>query len=193
MKNKAPSYSIDTAYSIDWVEEIIDQVRHDIYAGLVDRATGSVKTPRYKIDRSTHPNIVNDDRIEIPRGREKLLERCLLLLLDRREPAMEEEDIAFFLQMNFKGFGDKPNKRMKLKYKMKPTHLMYFFRLVFNAVYAYQASNTELQAFRNAVAQSFVDYDSVKPDTIVTYFNKKRPSVEEAYANIISRITAEYI
>lgn len=192
MGSNVTSHTVDNASAIEWVEKIVDQLRRDFYAGLAEISAGKVKVPRYKIDRNAHPKIAVDERIELTEDRKEILERCLLMLADGREPVLSEDDVAFFLQMNFKGFGDEPGEHVKLEYKMKPTHLMYFFRLVFDKVYANQVSSSELRTFRDTVANSFVGFDMVKPETIVTYFNKVRPAVIRVYGNDIKRISAEY-
>jgi hypothetical protein len=192
MSNTATSHTVDNSYAIDWVEKIVDQMRHDIYAGLAEIASGKVKIPRYKIDRNAYPQTRIDDRIELSDNRKEILERCLLMLADGREPVLSEDDVAFFLQMNFKGFGDEPDERVKFEYNMKPTHLIYFFRLVVNEVYGNEVTDEKIRRFRDAVVNSFVGYDLVKPETIVTYFNKVRPAVIRVYGNDMKRISAEY-
>lgn len=192
MSIKGSSHIVDNSYAIEWVEKIVDQMRNDIYAGLAEIAAGKVKVPRYKIDRKAYPKTPIDDRIELSENKKEILERCLLMLVDGTEPVLSEDDMAFFLQMNFKGFGDLPGERIMLTHKMKSTHLIYFFRLVVDALYGNRANDRELRMFRDAVVSSFVGYDSVKPETIVTYFNKPRPAVIRVYGNSIKRISAEY-
>ena len=115
-----------------------------------------------------------------------------MLLEGRRNPVIEEGVADKFMQMNFKGCGDKPNGRVKLKYVMKSTHLLYFFHLVYEAVFRGYKNDHIQREFRNAVTESFVGYESLKPSSITTYFPRYRSEVYDAYDSPIKTLKAQY-
>lgn len=195
MKSKLSSHITDhdNQTSIDHLEELLQRINETTINFFIEKGIGKAKVAQFKLDRGAYDKKVIDDRIEIPEGRKDILIGCLEMLEDRVKPVITLDDIEVFLQMNFKGFGDKPNERVKLKYNMKKTHLMYFFRLVCNAIYADHPSNSELRGFRNAVAQSFIGYESLNDATLGKYFKLERPYVYKAFARRISRLQASDI
>jgi len=192
MKSKASPKIIDGKryVSLDWLSDRIDEFNKDVHNNTVFVPFTKNSEEPYTINRESYPEL--DDRIEIPEGRKELLERCILLLEGRRNPVIEEGVADKFMQMNFKGCGDKPNGRVKLKYVMKSTHLLYFFHLVYKAVFRGYENDHIQREFRNAVTESFVGFESLPQKTISTYFTRERPSVLAAYRDVIKTLKAQY-
>lgn len=190
MKSKPSQKIIDGKHyvSLEWLSDCIDELNKNVHKNTVFVPFTKNSEEAYTIDRDAFPEL--DDRIEVPEGRLKLLGACVTLLERRMNPVIEEGVADKFVEMNFQGCGEKPNSRVKLKYDMKPSHLLYFFHLVYIAVFKGYTNDYNLREFRNAITESFEGFESFDSKTISTYFTRERPAVIAAYDSRIKTLKA---
>ena len=138
-----------------------------------------LRSPLSKITNPGKPLPDNDDRIPLDEKQKKFMESCFSsFLLEKHFMAddatpMTREDLDYFLQANFKGFGDKvARKKFKVAFR-NATHFVAYVKQILVTLYDGKQPSHEYHRYKSLITKNFDGFESLKEKTMTDYFSKQ--------------------
>lgn len=166
-------------YKSLYVASSKDKVKHESYAVLLAArdyvtflATPVSSIPIHSGFKSI-PSAI-DDRIQLSESCRNYVQDCFMELtldingMDTGKSLMKESDVHYFLQSNFKGFGQPlPRKTLSSSFKSK-THLSYFVGEILRPLIGFDECFITLDSICRLMRANFLEFQDQSKDSLQT-------------------------
>lgn len=158
-----------------------------------------LRSPLSRITNPGKPLPDSDDRIPLDERQKKFMESCFSsFLLEKHFMAddatpIKREDLDYFLQANFTGFGDKvQRKKFKVPFR-NTTHFVAYVKQILVTLYKGKQTSHDYHSYKTLITKNFEGFESLKEKTMTDYFSKQIKDMSKPLYALIEKASTLHL